>query len=96
MFLVHSTLRPPVDLSPEEVADRNRRETEAATTLQTEGRLLQLWREVGTRNAWGVWNADTEDELTDMLTTLPWATQMTFEIFPITIHPNAVDRKNLA
>ncbi len=89
MFLVHSRfVEPQLDFA--EIAEIHRREATVATALQNDGTLLHLWREAGTRNAWGVWNAANENELADILSSLPWSPHMTFETFPIIDHPNSV------
>ena len=90
MFLVHSLFVDPEGMDSMEVAEMSRREVSVAATLQNQGTLVHLWRESGTRNAWGVWNAASETGLARILASLPWSRHMEFETFEVTKHPNSV------
>jgi muconolactone D-isomerase len=67
------------------------REAIRAAELAKQGHLLRLWKPPAGPGEWrtlGLWSADGEDELKDILATLPLHVWMTVEITPLNPHPN--------
>ncbi|RZU29713.1 muconolactone Delta-isomerase [Edaphobacter modestus] len=56
--------------------------------LSEKGVLLRLWRVPGRRANWGIWNANSCDELHDAIVSLPLFHYMTITVHPLASHPN--------
>ena len=90
-FLVEFEVEVPEGTPESEVEQRSRDEATAAARLVDEGHLLRVWR----RNAVaddttviGLYAADSEAELDDLLGALPLADWMQFTVIPLAPHPN--------
>jgi muconolactone D-isomerase len=72
-------------------ADTRAREAVRAAELARQGYLLRLWRAPlpsGQPRTLGLWRADTEDDLRQVVATLPLHAWMTVEVTPLSPHPN--------
>ncbi|AZS83756.1 muconolactone Delta-isomerase family protein [Streptomyces griseoviridis] len=88
-FLVRITTTVPEGVSEEEADRRRAAEAVRAAELAASGRLGRLWRPVGEPASVGLWRAADEEELyAEVLGTLPLHDWMTFEVTPLTSHPN--------
>ncbi|HEY5221700.1 MAG TPA: muconolactone Delta-isomerase family protein [Microbacteriaceae bacterium] len=80
------------DGTPEStVTDTKDREAIRAAELAQEGHLLRLWKPPVKPGEWrtlGLWSADTEADLNEILASLPLHVWMTVEITPLNRHPN--------
>ncbi len=78
--------------TPESTVDATKdREAIRAAELAQMGYLLRLWRppvEPGEWRTLGLWSADTEADLKEILASLPLHVWMTVEITPLNPHPN--------
>lgn len=50
--------------------------------------LKRLWRIPGQRANWGIWSAETTDQLHQALASLPLYPYMTIQVHPLATHPN--------
>ena len=78
--------------TPESTVD-DTRDLEAirATELARQGHLLRLWKPPAEPGEWrtlGLWSADSEADLQQILASLPLHVWMTVEITPLNRHPN--------
>jgi muconolactone D-isomerase len=84
--------------TPEETeADTRAREAIRAAELARQGYLLRLWRASlpsGQARTLGLWRASTDQELRQVLATLPLHPWMTLEITSLSPHPNDPDQSN--
>jgi muconolactone D-isomerase len=84
--------------TPEETeADTRAREAIRAAELARQGYLLRLWRAPlpsGQARTLGLWRASTDQELRQVLATLPLHPWMTLEITSLSPHPNDPDQSN--
>src|SRR5260221_14124029 len=90
-FLVEFEVEVPAGTPDEEVEQRYRAESAAAAKLAEDGHLVRLWRRptVGDgTTAVGLYRADTETELDDLLAGLPLADWLRTTVTPLTGHPN--------
>jgi muconolactone D-isomerase len=82
--------------TPEETeADTRAREAIRAAQLAREGHLLRLWLAPlpsGQSRTLGLWRASTEEELRQVLATLPLHPWMAVEITSLSPHPNSPDQ----
>jgi len=90
-YLVEFEVNVPDGASASEIEARNRAEASAAAKLVDEGHLLRLWKppvEPGETKALGLYRADGEAQLTDLLTALPLYDWMNITVIPLGAHPN--------
>jgi len=90
-FLLNMTTEVPEGTSETEVDETKAREAVRARELAAQGHLLRLWKppvEPGQWRSLGLWRADDEKQLQDILATLPLHAWMTVEVTPLVPHPN--------
>ena len=93
LFMVQITVALPGDMAPEKVADINARELKRGGELMDGGKLLRVWRIVGRRANFSLWQAETLEELHANLSSLPLHPWMAIEVTPLIEHPAAVAYK---
>ena len=80
------------DGTPESTVDDTKdREAIRAAELAQQGRLLRLWKPPAEPGEWrtlGLWSADSEADLQQVLASLPLHVWMTVEVTPLSRHPN--------
>jgi len=90
-FLVEFEVEVPAGTPDAEVEQHQRAESAAAAKLAAGGHLLRLWRGPlagdGT-TAIGLYRADSEAELDDLLAALPLADWLRVTVTPLEAHPN--------
>jgi muconolactone D-isomerase len=86
-FLVEFELEVPTGTSDAEVQWYQRAESAAAAKLAADGHLVRLWS-VGDRTAIGLYRAESEAELDDLLAALPLAGWLRVTVTPLAAHPN--------
>jgi muconolactone delta-isomerase len=86
-FLTISRLLPGV--SGDSLAILGQQESQRARTLYVEGHLRQIWYRDDTSGACLLWEADSEDQVRNMLATLPFAKAGLLEITIIPLRPYA-------
>jgi muconolactone D-isomerase len=90
-FLVEFEVEVPADTHDAEVEQHQRAESAAAAKLADEGHLVRLWRRplVGDgTTAIGLYRADSEAELDDLLGALPVADWLRVTVTPLETHAN--------
>ena len=90
-FLVEFELEVPAGTPRAEVEQRQRAESAAAAKLAEDGHLVRLWRRplVGDgTTAIGLYRADSEAQLDDLLGALPLADWLRVTVTPLEPHPN--------
>ena len=90
-FMVEFEVNVPDGAPASEVEARNSAEASAAARLVDEGHLLRLWKPPGApgeTKALGLYRADSEAQLTDLLRALPLHDWMNITVTPLEDHPN--------
>ncbi len=90
-FLVDMVTNVPVGTAESEVDDTKSREAIRAAELAEQGHLVRLWKppvEPGVWRTFGLWRADNDAQLRDILDSLPLHVWMTVGVTPLTPHPN--------
>ncbi len=90
-FLVTMTTRVPEGTPPEVVDEVRAREAAHSRELGAQGSLLRLWRpplQPGEWRSLGLFAADNEDQLEDLLASMPLRIWRTHEVTLLTAHPN--------
>jgi muconolactone delta-isomerase len=87
-FLVVFEVVVPAGTPGAEVASRQRAESAAAGKLADNGHLIRLWRRPLVGDAIGLYRADSQAELDDLLGALPLADWLRITVRPLEPHPN--------
>jgi muconolactone D-isomerase len=90
-FLVEFEVEVPAGTPDAEVEQRQRAESAAAAELAEDGHLVRLWRRPfggDGATAIGLYRADSEAELDDLLAGLPLADWLRVTVTPLSAHPN--------
>lgn len=90
-FLVRMTVRIPPGLDPRELEQLKATEKSRALELQRKGSWVHLWRVVGRYENYSVFDVASNDELHDLLSSLPLWPYMDVEVTPLATHPSALD-----
>ena len=85
-YLIWFAVAPPAGTRPADAEEVYSREAAAARKLADEGTLLRLWSAPG-RNA-GLWQAAGDDEMRDIVASLPATAWLITETVPLTRHPS--------
>ncbi|MDQ3155311.1 MAG: muconolactone Delta-isomerase [Actinomycetota bacterium] len=88
LFHVRMDVAIPHDLDPGVRADLVARERERALEIQRSGAWPQLWRVVGEYANISVFETASNDELHDLLSSLPLFPFMTIRVTPLATHPS--------
>lgn len=92
LFHVRMDVRIPHDLDSDVRADLVARERDRALELQRSGVWPQLWRIVGEYANISIFDVASNDELHDLLQSLPLFPYMTVKVTPLAQHPSKLDR----
>ena len=84
--MVKIVVRTPGDWPPEKLAEISKSETARAMQFLREGRLRRIWRIVGQRANFSVWDVNSLEELHATLTSLPLHPYMEVEVHPLIKH----------
>jgi muconolactone delta-isomerase len=90
-FLVEFDVNVPAGASASEVNDRERAEAFAAEKLVDDGHLVRVWKPPvgdGENKVLGLYRADDQAQLADLLDALPLRDWMQITVTPLEAHPN--------
>ena len=90
-FLVEFEVNVPDGAPASEIGARNRAEASAAARLVEQGHLVRLWQppaEPAETGALGLYRADSQAQLADLLRALPLYDWMNITVTPLEPHPN--------
>ncbi|PLC52663.1 muconolactone delta-isomerase [Pollutimonas nitritireducens] len=90
LFLVQMQVNIPSTLDKATADALKKEEKEMSQKLQREGKWRDLWRVVGQYANVSVFNADSNDELHQMLSALPLYPFMNITVTPLAQHPSAI------
>ena len=91
LFLARLETAFPLDMDPDLKADLVGREKALGQQLQQNGKIAHLWRVVGPKLAnLTMFDVESNEELQDILSSLPMRPYMDIEITPIAAHPSVV------
>ncbi len=89
MFMVTIDVTLPGAMPEQQKTDLRRRETERAFELMKTNKLRRVWRIVGQTANVGIWEADTLEELHDMIASMPLYPYVKVQVVPLIQHPAA-------
>lgn len=90
LFLVQMTVNPPTHLAPEEFARIKDEEKQRALDIQRQGKWPHLWRVTGKYSNVSVFDVDSNQELHELLMSLPLFPYMDVSVTPMNAHPSAL------
>lgn len=90
LFHVRMDVNIPSDLDPQVRAETLAREKAYSQDLQRSGKWPHLWRVVGEYANVSIFEAGSNDELHDLLSSLPLFGYMDITVTPLATHPSAI------
>ncbi|MBP7646971.1 MAG: muconolactone Delta-isomerase [Comamonas sp.] len=90
LFMVEMIVQIPQSLDAELVAKIKLEEKEYSQKLQREGKWRHLWRVVGEYANVSIFDADSNDALHTMLSSLPLFPYMQIKVTPLANHPSSI------
>lgn len=90
LYLVRMDVTIPTELPQAETEAAKEQEKALAQDLQRDGRWLHLWRVVGMYSNYSVFDVGSNDELHNILQSLPLYKFMQIHITPLAQHPSAI------
>lgn len=89
LFMVHINVRLPAQWDQDKIDEVYSAEGARGMELMNEEKLLRIWRIVGRRANFGIWQSDSLEELHENIQSLPLFRYMDIEVTPIIKHPGA-------
>jgi muconolactone D-isomerase len=90
LYLVRMDVHIPAGMPPEQAAEIKAVEKAYSQNLQRDGKWRHIWRVVGEYSNYSVFDAESNDELHDMLSGLPLFPYMDIEVTPLAKHPSDI------
>lgn len=90
LYLVHMVVNIPSDLAAEEFAALKEVEKNYSQDLQRDGRWAELWRVVGQYANYSIFDVAGNDELHEILSSLPLFPYMDVTVTPLATHPSRI------
>ncbi|NKB48273.1 MAG: muconolactone delta-isomerase [Alphaproteobacteria bacterium] len=87
LLMVQVTVELPGDMDPAALQDIGEAELKRAHELIQAGSLRKIWRVVGARANFSIWETDTLEEFHANISSLPMHPYMTVNVTPIIEHP---------
>lgn len=90
LYCVRMEVNIPHDLDPAAVQSLKEREKARAIELQKQGKFVHLWRVVGQYANVSIFDCDSNDELHEVLSSLPLFPYLRIEVTPLAKHPSSI------
>jgi len=90
LFMVHMVVNLPHDMPAQEAERIKQAEKQYAQELQRAGKWRHLWRIVGEYANISIFDAESNDELHELLSGLPLFPYMTIKVTPLARHPSSI------
>lgn len=90
LFCVEMQVNVPADMDPSRFEEIKIAEKARAIELQVAGKWPHLWRVVGKYSNISILDVESNDELHQILSSLPLFPFMTIQITPLSRHPSAI------
>jgi len=80
----------PADMGPEALAKLKESERLRAIELQESGKFVHLWRVAGRMANISIFDCESNDELHELLSSLPMFPYFSIKIVPLAKHPSSI------
>lgn len=90
LFLVRMDVNLPVDMPQEQAAKIKAVEKAYSQELQRRGKWRHLWRVVGEYSNYSVFDAESNDEIHEILSGLPLFPYMNIQVTPLAKHASDI------
>lgn len=87
LFLLKIDVSIPADMPQSEKDTLRERENKRAADLIEAGTMVRIWRIVGRVASFSLWQADTLEQLHDVLMSMPMFPYMKIDVTPVIDHP---------
>jgi muconolactone D-isomerase len=89
-FLVRMDVNLPADMPEHKAAEIKAVEKDYSQSLQRAGKWVSIWRVVGEYANYLVFEAESNDELHEMISQHPLFPYMDIEVIPLAKHPSSI------
>lgn len=90
LYCVHMQVQLPHDMDPAALQSLKEREKARAVELQQQGKFVHLWRVVGQYANISIFDCESNDELHDVLSSLPMFPHFKVQVTPLAKHPSSI------
>lgn len=90
LFCVKMTVNIPLDMDPAVLDDIKTREKNRAIDIQKSGKWPHLWRVTGKYSNISIFDVESNDELHELLMSLPLFPYMDIEVTAMSKHPSSI------
>jgi len=90
LYCVRMEVTLPRDLDPEQLQQLKDRERARAVELQQQGKFVHLWRVVGRYANVSIFDCESNDELHELLSSLPMFPYFDIEVTALARHPSSI------
>ena len=90
LYCVHMQVQLPHDMDPAALQSLKEREKARAIELQQQGKFVHLWRVVGQYANISIFDCESNDELHDVLSSLPMFPYFKVQVTPLAKHPSSI------
>jgi muconolactone D-isomerase len=80
----------PADMDPAELAKLREAEKNRAIEMQKSGKFVHLWRVAGRPANISIFDCESNDELHDLLSSLPMFPYFSIKVVPLAKHPSSI------
>ncbi len=88
LFMVRIKVELPGDMDPAKVKELGEAEAERAVEAVQAGKLRKIWRIVGERSNFSIWETDTLEEFHELISSFPLHPWMSVDVTPMIEHPS--------
>ncbi|MDD3757105.1 muconolactone Delta-isomerase [Advenella sp. RU8] len=90
LYCVMMDVNVPADMDPAELAKLREAEKNRAIEMQKSGKFVHLWRVAGRPANISIFDCESNDELHDLLSSLPMFPYFSIKVVPLAKHPSSI------
>ena len=87
LFMVRIKVELPGDMDPARVQELGEAEADRAIEAINAGQMRKIWRIVGERSNFSIWETDTLEEFHELISSFPLHPWMSVDVTPTIEHP---------
>lgn len=90
LYLVRMDIQLPYDMPEGDVRELQAAEQRASHSMQSQGKLRQVWRAAGEYANYCLFDVENHDELHGLISSLPMYRHINAHVVPLATHPNDI------